>query len=199
MNETPDITYHEWPHSPSHLFAPNTVYIVTAGTYNKALLYNTAPKRDFLQQSLFEEAERFEWRLQAWAIMANHYHFIAHAPANAGTLKDVIRSLNSRTACWLNQQDHTPGRKVWFQYWDTCLTYEKSYLARLNYVHNNPVKHGLVGNAENYRWCSMAWFARNADSGFRRTVASFKTDRVNVRDDFDLECGGLPPLSDPHN
>ena len=33
----------------------------------------------------------------------------------------------------------------------------KSYLARLNYVHQNPVKHGLVRVANQYRWCSAAW------------------------------------------
>ena len=198
MNDPPDVTYREWSHSPSHLFASNTAYIVTAGTYDKARLFDSASKLDFLMRSFFEEAGRFHWQPQAWAFMANHYHFIAHAPADGGSLKDFIRSLHSKTARWLNQQDHTPGRKVWFQYWDTCLTYEKSYLARLHYVHNNPVKHGLVGDAENYHWCSMGWFVRRANAGFRRTVFSFKTDRVKVRDDFDLECGGLPPLSGPH-
>ncbi|MDX9975650.1 MAG: transposase [FCB group bacterium] len=199
MNETPNIIYREWPHSPSHLFVPNAAYMVTAGVYGKALLFDTAEKLDSLQHSLFEEAERFQWQLQAWAVMANHYHFIAHAPADAATLKDFIRSLHSKTARWLNRHDRTPGRQVWFQYWDACLTYEKSYLARLNYVHNNPVKHGLVGNAKNYPWCSMNWFTRQADNDFRRTVASFKTDRVNVKDDFALEDGGLPSLSGLHD
>ncbi|MFH1740845.1 MAG: transposase, partial [bacterium] len=178
MNECQDAAYHEWPHAPSHLFAPNSAYIVTAGTYRKALLFNSASKLDFLQNTLFREANLFHWNLQAWALMPNHYHFIAHAPEDVETLRDLIRALHSKTARWLNQQDQTPGRRVWFQYWDTCLTYEKSYLARLNYVHNNPVKHGLVDNAENYRWCSMRWFMANADAGFYKTVSSFKTDRV---------------------
>jgi putative transposase len=186
MVEASDATYREWPHSPAHLFTPNKAYMVTAGTFGKANLFGTPSKLDFLQQSLFEEAERFRWKLQAWAVMANHYHFIATSSDESGVLKDFICSLHSKTARWLNQQDHTTGRKVWFQYWDTCLTYEKSYLARLNYVHANPVKHGLVGDAEEYRWCSMAWFGRNAKPGFRRMVTSFKIDKISVRDDFDV-------------
>jgi putative transposase len=31
-----------------------------------------------------------------------------------------------------------------YEFWDTRLTFEKSWFARLNYVHQNPVKHGLV-------------------------------------------------------
>jgi len=177
-------SYREWAHAPAHLFVPNSAYIVTAGTYHKAMLFDTAEKRDFLLQSLFKEAERWEWGLQAWAVMANHYHFVAHAPEAAETLKRLITSLHSKTAIWLNKKDGAPGRKVWFQYWDTCLTYQRSYLARLNYVHHNPVKHGLVTDAAEYPWCSMAWFEEKARAGFRKTVLSFKYDRVNVRDDF---------------
>ena len=95
-----------------------------------------------------------------------------------------ITSLHSKTAIWVNKNDGTPGRKVWFQYWDTCLTYQHSYLARLNYVHNNPVKHGLAANAALYPWCSMTWFMQGAGSAFRKTVLSFKHDAVQVVDDF---------------
>ena len=66
-------------------------------------------------------------------------------------------------------------------------TYEKSYLARLNYVHQNPVKHGLVGVANQYPWCSAAWFERTASAAQVRTIYSFKTDQVSVTDDYDPE------------
>ncbi len=75
-------------------------------------------------------------------------------------------------------------RKVWFQYWDSRITFERSYLARLNYVHYNPVKHGVTANATNYPWCSAAWFDQNAPTSFVKTVKSFKTDKLKVPDDF---------------
>ena len=80
--------------------------------------------------------------------------------------------------------DGTSGRKVWFNSWDTRLTYEKSYMARLAYVHQNPVKHGVVKMARDYRWCSAAWFEQNSERPFVETVLSFPIDKVNVRDDF---------------
>jgi len=54
----------------------------------------------------------------------------------------------------------------------------------LNYVYHNPVHHGLIDNAENYPWCSAAWFGRNAPAGFVKTVLSFKTDQLKIPDDF---------------
>ena len=66
------------------------------------------------------------------------------------------------------------------------LTYEKSYLARLNYVHQNPVKHGLVRVPSLYPWCSASWFERTAKPAQVKTIYRFKTDRLKILDDYDV-------------
>jgi putative transposase len=43
---------------------------------------------------------------------------------------------------------------------------------------------GLVPVANQYAWCSAAWFESNARSGFVKSVYSFKIDLIKVRDDF---------------
>jgi putative transposase len=93
--------------------------------------------------------------------------------------------LNSISAKLVNRIDGTPGRKVWHQYWDTHLSYAESFLARLRYVHTNPAKHGLVANPELYEWCSAAWFRRTTKS-FHGTVMSFRSDALDVPDNYDL-------------
>ena len=173
-----------WPHAPAHwLFEPG-IYMVTASTYQKIHHLTTAHRRDDFQQDLFSIAAEFGWQLEAWAILSNHYHFVARSPSDPSTLRQFIAKLHKTSSKRLNQEDQKPGRKVWFQYWDTLLTFQKSYLARLNYVNNNPVKHGIVAKAENYPWCSAAWFNKNAPASFAKVVASFKIDRVNVYDNF---------------
>ena len=183
MDQTPEI-FHQWHHSPAHLFVPGSTYMVTAATYMKQTIFNTAAKRDFLLAELFRQTGRYGWRLEAWAVLNNHYHFVGNGGENAAALPRLIKRVLSETAVQINKLDHTPGRKVWFQYWDTCLTHETSYLSRLHYVHQNPVKHGMVKDAEAYPWCSMGWFLREEEGGFRKTVLSFKCDRVNVLDEF---------------
>ena len=61
---------------------------------------------------------------------------------------------------------------------------ERSYLARLNYVHQNAVRHGLVVVANQYAWCSAAWFEGEATPAMVKTLYGFKTDQINVPDDF---------------
>ena len=173
-----------WPHAPKHwLFEPG-IYMVTAGTYQKLPHLNSPARLDFFLESLFRYAKEFKWSLQAWAVLANHYHFIASSPPDPATLRKFLGKMHMKTAQELNQQDATPGRKVWFQFRESHITFQRSYLARLHYVHFNPAKHGIVNLAENYKWCSASWFARNASPAFVETIKSFKIDQLDIPDDF---------------
>jgi len=174
----------DWPHAPVHRIQDKAVYIVTAGTFHKEAFFDTEQKRDLLERLLLSYAKRFEWHLEAWAIFANHYHFVARGNQQSENLGALIQQLHYDTASEVNRHDHQPGRQVWYNFWDTKLTHHYSYLARLNYVHQNAVKHGLVPVANQYRWCSAAWFERTASPAQVKTIYSFKTDKVNVYDDF---------------
>jgi putative transposase len=122
--------------------------------------------------------------LHAWAFLANHYHLVVGFEEATVPHRVFLRHFHREIAVRFNELDSTSGRKVIYQFWDTELTFEKSYLARLNYVHQNPVHHGLVPVARDYAWCSARWFETNARPAFVRSVYSFRTDRVKVADDF---------------
>jgi len=158
--------------------------MVTAATYRQDLLFLGKPRLDFLQATILEQLSLMNWNLQAWCVLPNHNHLIATSDDPASLAK-TIRKIHSITARHINAEDNKPGRQVWFQYWDSHITFEKSYLARLNYVHQNAQYHGLIKNAENYSWCSTSWFAREATPAFYNTVMNFKTDKLKVKD---IDC-----------
>jgi len=173
-----------WPHAPMHYLSERGAYIVTAGTYCKVEFLNSPSRLDLALNTLLSCAREFGWRLQAWAVMANHYHFIALSGPRSHNLRLMIGKIHMTTAKTLNILDQAQRRKVWHQYWESRITFKKSYFARLNYVNQNPVRHGVVDKAETYRWCSAAWFERTAKPSFLRTVKSFKTDKIRVYDEF---------------
>jgi putative transposase len=148
-----------WPHAPKHHLSQNGTYFVTAGTYLKVHHFRTPQRLQVLQRGLLTVTRDFRWELEA--IFSNHYHFIAHTQgdsANANSLSQMLGVLHARTTGWINRRDKTSGRKVWHNFWDTRLIFQKSYLARLNYVHQNALKHGLVLVANQDRRCSARWF-----------------------------------------
>jgi putative transposase len=175
-----------WPHAPTHQLSQAGTYFVTAGTYRKAHHFGTSERLDVLQRGLLKLAAEYGWHLEAWAVFSNHYHFVAHSPEQgADNLSEMLNLLHQKTAAWLNKLDATRGRQVWFNFHESRLTYQKSYFTRLNYVHQNAVKHGLVPVANQYRWCSAAWFERSATPAQVKSIYRFKTDHARVFDEFE--------------
>ncbi|MBI3406352.1 MAG: transposase [Acidobacteria bacterium] len=152
----------------------------------KRAAFGSTARLSFLTQSLLDVARKHNWALQAWAVFPNHYHFVAISSPASGNLKKLIQNLHSTTAIQANRWDNTPKRRVWFEYWESFLTFPESYYARLNYVHNNAVHHGLVQEATNYPWCSAGWFKLQAKPSFCKRIMEMKSDRVAVSDDYSV-------------
>jgi putative transposase len=173
-----------WPHAPSKAVTEPGPYSVTASTYHKEHHFREDDRLAYLHDCLVKTSEDQGWRLEAWADFSNHYHIVGTSPKTANPFHALTKRVHMKTGHYANNLDEAPGRQVWYRSWDTLITYEKSYLARLAYVHQNAVRHGLVQTAEDYPYCSAPWFFKTAPKAFRDTVLGFKIDRVNVFDDF---------------
>jgi putative transposase len=177
-----------WPHAPTHRLASGGTYFLTVGTYLKAHHFRGPERLKLLHDALLRTADSFRWHLEAWAVFSNHYHFVGHSPGdedNAKSLPVMLKELHRTMSLRVNDLDDSPGRRVWFNYRETRLTYQRSYLARLSYTHQNAVKHGLVAVANQYPWCSARWFERTATSAQVNSIYRFKIDQVRVFDEFE--------------
>jgi len=161
----------------------NGIYVVTASTLNHRLLFNTDRKRDLLERIILSKAKLHRWDLEAWAVFANHYHFVARGNPDSMNLGDLstgcIPSWHGLSMSWTIDLIGSVAQLL-----ETRLTYQHAYLARLKYVHQNAVRHGLVATGNQYPWCSAAWFERVASVAQVKTIYRFKIDSVQVPDDF---------------
>jgi len=123
--------------------------------------------------------------LEAWAILSNHYHFVAHSPPDqddAQSLRAWLKHLHADISREMNRRDGVQGRKMWHNYRETHLTYERSYFARLAYTHFNPVHHGLVIDAAKYLWCSAREFAEHSPASRMATLKTFAFTEIARED-----------------
>ena len=179
------MTIPPWPHAPPHWLFNEGIYFVTASTYHREKLFDTPEKLDSVTRLLIETADRFGWDLRAWAVFSNHYHFLAKSPEGSGeSLREWLSEFHRSSAIQINQMSGSEGKRIWMNFRESLITHQTSFLARLKYVNENPVRHGLVDVATNYRWCSAAWFEKSAPKSFRKSVERFKIDRINMDDDF---------------
>lgn len=127
-----------WPHAPSKSVTHPGIYIITAGTYHKAPLYRGHERMELLHDLLLETAGEQGWELFSWAVFPNHYHLVGRSPQVENASNLLTGALHRAAGKLLNELDGCKGRQVWQNAWDTRLTFEKSIMARIAYVHRNP-------------------------------------------------------------
>lgn len=109
--------------------------------------------------------------LYAFVILDNHFHLVAAAPDLPGaitslkmfTAKEIIALLQSEPKGWLlNQLAYYKKRcqvNSDYQVWqEGChpqlIMSEEMLVQKIEYIHNNPVKRGLVDLPEHWRYSS---------------------------------------------
>src|SRR5438105_15080947 len=82
-----------WPHAPEHRLNVRGTYFVTVGTYLKEHHFRAEERLRVLHRGLLTVCRDAQWRLEAWAIFSNHYHFVAHSPDNEDDARSLSRML----------------------------------------------------------------------------------------------------------
>lgn len=145
------------PHQPPHLVRENATYLLTAACYEHYHHLHTAERRQAVLDLLFEQFILAGMEVLAWVVLTNHYHLLVHV-ARFADLAQVFRTVHGRTSYIWNQEDGVNGRKIWYRYSDRLIRSEQHYCATLNYIHYNPVKHGLVTSPYDWKWSSVHWY-----------------------------------------
>ena len=139
--------------------------------------------KDIVVDSLKYAQENKGLNLHAWVIMSNHVHLIVSA-RDGYKLSDIFRDHKKHTSKLIIQEiQENPGesRKRWmlwlfashgkrnpnnkeYQFWQQDnhpveLDTNEMIDQRLDYLHNNPVKAGIVNEAENYIYSSAIDYA----------------------------------------
>ncbi len=128
---------------PPHIYAQNATYFLTASLVKHQPLLNTGARRDLLRDVLKKAIVDYHIKLYAWVILSDHYHLLLQTGDDAPLYK-FIKRLHGESAILLNKLDGTPGRRVWYQYWDRFPRDDRDFWAYFNYIHLNPIKHRYV-------------------------------------------------------
>ena len=72
--------------------------MVTGATLHKVHAFNTAEKLSSVENELLTLAKTYEWQLEAWAVFANHYHFVGRGYSDEESLRKFVCHLHSNTS-----------------------------------------------------------------------------------------------------
>ncbi len=148
------------PHYPPHYYFDNKIYFITARTINGEKVLNTEEKKNIVKKIMIEAGNKFKIDFYAWIILDNHYHILINV-LKGDSISHFIKTVNGKSAFLLNRMDKIKKRKIWFNYFDTCIRSEKDFWMRFNYIHHNSVKHNYAKRMDDYLFSSYnSWLKR---------------------------------------
>ncbi len=149
-------------HQPKHIYRENQIYFITSHIQHEEFRIDSDSKRDKLLLKIFSFAWENRIRLFAWAVLADHFHLLLKTP-KSDIITKFVGAVHSGFSFEINQSEGARGRRLWKNYWDWCVRDESDYWQHFNYVHNNPIKHGIVSDLpslKRYRYSSFWNYAR---------------------------------------
>ena len=169
------------------------VYFFTPVTHKRLPIFQTDKLKKIMVDALDEARRSGKFLIFAYVIMPDHYHIITD---NSREPSDTLRFLNGISAKRI--LDHLKAKalesldklrmfekkrgykySVWEHHPDTFLvTSESMLMQKVNYIHFNPVKAGLVEHPNDYLYSSARiWNRRPLD----REPLMVNPDRIEWR------------------
>jgi putative transposase len=148
-------------------FVPGATYFFTVVTYNRAAFLCADVAREVLRIVMRECRAQWPFEMPAVVLLPDHWHALWSLPTNddryPGRLGWIKKEFSKR---WLarggEQQNVTVAqgkehrRGVWQpRYWEHTIRDEKDFERHFDYIHYNPVKHGLVSRVRGWPYSSF--------------------------------------------
>jgi putative transposase len=141
----------------SRIQYPGALYhIINRGNYRRDVFATVGAAQAF-ERVMDEACRRFAWRLHAYVIMRNHFHFGLETPQP--NLTEGMHWLQSTFAIRFNRFRQERGHLFQGRY-DAILLEDDAILARVvHYIHLNPVRAHIVEPAgcATFRWSSLRY------------------------------------------
>ena len=152
---------------------------------------NLLPSRTKLNESEFARLavslarmrQKHGFLLTAWVFLPDHWHAIIYPPYPL-TISTVFKAVKTSSMIGINLRRHETGELWQERFFDHALRTVREYHEKVEYIHLNPVKRGLVKKPEDWKWSSMAEHAGvSAEEQERR--CGLRIDRVPLPVDGD--------------
>ncbi|MGI5880423.1 MAG: REP-associated tyrosine transposase [Syntrophomonadaceae bacterium] len=136
------------------ILSENGIYhVMMRGNEKKNLFHDQEDKQRFID-TLFAKKEETGFSIYAYCLMDNHVHLLVREGMEG--LATLMKRVNGSYAYYFNQKNHRVGHLFQDRFKSEPIGDDRHLLAVIRYIHNNPVKAGLVEKPEQYRWSSFA-------------------------------------------
>jgi putative transposase len=174
----------------SHYRRANTTgatYFFTVVTYQRRNFLCDDDARVALRDAIIKARERHPFQIDAWVLLPDHLHAIWTLPPDDANFtlrwQQIKRHVTQQCGhrlhenALMNESKHKHRESTLWQrrYWEHQIRDEADYQRHMDYVHYNPVRHGLVARAIDWPHSSFQRYHASGVYGENWATAN-KTD-----------------------
>ena len=137
---------------PLRIQYPGAVYHLTNRGNEKRAIFTDDWDREAFLDLLHQVNRRYRWLCHAYCLMENHYHLLVETPE--GNLSIGMRQLNGVYTQAFNRRQGRVGHLFQGRYKALLIQKDSHLLEVCRYIVGNPVRAGLVPEAEDWKWSS---------------------------------------------
>lgn len=155
--------------------------------------------RGINRQNLFEDdedRERFintihyfksisNYRVYGYCLMNNHIHLLLRETDES--ISNAVKRISSSYVYWYNQKYERCGHLFQERFRSEVVETDAYFLTVLRYIHQNPIKAGMINNINQYKWSSYHDYVKTprvVDIQF--ALDSFSINRVEAVELFQI-------------
>ncbi|MDP2921882.1 MAG: transposase [Candidatus Omnitrophota bacterium] len=138
---------------PHRICFPGAIFHVTSkGDNDQPIFIDDSDRQDFLQ-ILWKYKREYKFSLHSLTLMLTHIHDVIQVN-NEDTISEIMHDINSTYSKRFNWKHSKTGHLFKDRFHAKLIQDDKYFLQATQYDHLNPVKAGIVKNAEDYYWSS---------------------------------------------
>ena len=141
------------PRIPRNFYTNSLFHVITQGIHKEFIFQSNYHKAKYLQILLKKLSNFSDVQLLAYCIMGNHAHHLIYS-SNTASISALMKSVNISYARWYNIQTNRVGYVFRDRFLSEPILNAQHLFACLSYIHNNPVKAGIVTHPQNYAFSS---------------------------------------------
>jgi len=135
-------------------------HFLTFSCYRRRPFLSPVAAMERFEDALERIRRRYLLAVGGYVVMPEHVHLLVNEPQR-GLLSRAVQALK------LSVSVRSRERPFWqAHYYDANVAGHEEFVEILRYIHRNPVKRGLAGRPEDWRWSSY----RHYQTGMRGTV-----------------------------
>jgi putative transposase len=152
---------------------PGGTFFITVVTFNRLPIFLNPIARDLLHVAWEDVTRRFPFTTDAICLLPDHIHALITLPEEDADFSMRIReikrlftrvylaeigSVTNRSRSRMDKNEATVWQRRFYEH---TIRDERDLNTHMDYIHFNPVKHGLVSHVSEWQWSSFHRYVKN--------------------------------------